>query len=144
MSLQTKCSIKDSCYRVSHCGLSDSLSVTFNVVLIRTGTNKNNLVIHIGPVIKLMFLKVILRIIRITLSERVTSFHRLCFVQQKPTGWSVGAQSSWACIVLYTLRRAILDQKLLLSRVTMSPIRFTCHVTQSRSSDSSLWTSWAD
>ena len=73
------CSIKDCCYRVSHCGLSDSLSVTFNVALIRTGKQK-----QLGDsVIKLIFLKVILRIIRITLSERVTSFHRLYFVQQK-------------------------------------------------------------
>ena len=75
-----------------------------------------------------MLLKVILWIISTTLT--------LCFVQQKQPDDLSGINSHEH--VQCTMRCAVLDQKLLLSCVTMSPIRFTCHVTQSRSSDSSL------
>ena len=94
------CSIKDFCYHVSHCGLSDSLSVTFNVVLIRTGKQKQP-----GEWSTLDCLKVILRIIRITLSERVTSLTD-CVLYNK-NNWMICGSSvlmSMYCIVYIAMR----------------------------------------
>ena len=123
-----RCSIKDFCYLVSHCGLSDSLSATVNVVLIRTGTNKNNLVIHIGLVIKLMFLKVILRIIRITLSERVTSSTD-CVLCNK-NNWMICGSSvliSMYCIVYIAMRSTRSKAASIACHIEPYQIHSPCH-----------------
>ena len=61
--------------------------------------------IYIGPVIKLIFLKVILRIIRITLSERVTRFTD-CLCATKTTGWSVGSVLMSVYCIVYVATRS--------------------------------------
>ena len=116
------CSIKDCCYHVSHCGLSDSLSATVNVVLIRTGKQKQP-----GEWWSTLdCLKVILRIIRIPLSERVTS-SKDWFCATKTTGWSVGAQFSWACIVYIATRSTRSEAASITCHNESYQIHFPCH-----------------
>ena len=77
-----RCSIKDFCYHVSHCGLSDSLSVTFNVVLIRTGKQK-----QLGDTqwtgYQAHVLKSHIADYQNHSQWEGNKLHRLCFVQQK-------------------------------------------------------------